>query len=203
MQEPSNGLSIPYQHAFYIQSMLFNTTSAIKSFRIALTILEKDESGEIKIQDYKERFLDELHNIINQSGAISRYFWPATASPRNATESQKNIHKIRGAFLKDVFDIKEGNPLENRALRNAVEHFDERLDLYLEQGIIGNIFPSLIMNEPDNSGVAHHIFRAYYLKDAIFQILGERFEIEPITDELIKIHAQLTKFDENGGNFSK
>lgn len=203
MDEPSSGLDFPHQHAFYIESMKFNTNSAIDSFNLANEILEKHSKGEIDIQQNQDLFLDALHNIVNQSGAISRYFWPAYDTPRNAANNQKNIHKNRGIYLREVFEIEEGNPLQNRALRNAVEHFDERLDLYLQNGIFGYIFPSLIMDAPDDSGVAHHIFRAYYLNDAIFQILGERFEIEPIIEELFKIHDKLTGYFERGNGFSK
>ena len=116
MEEPIRGLSISYQHAFYIESMLFNTTSALRSLNVVIKILEKNQNNEIEIQEYKDRFLNELHNIVNQSGAISRYFWPASASPRKANDSQKNIHKIRGTYLRNIFDIEEGSPLENRAL---------------------------------------------------------------------------------------
>src|SRR3546814_2786138 len=89
----------------------------------------------------------------------------------------------------------------NRALRNSIEHFDERLDLYLQDGIVGYIFPSLILPEPEDSDVPHHIFRAYYLKEGIFQVLGERYEIQPIVDEVARIHDLLVKFDRNGGVF--
>lgn len=186
-------------HAFYIQSMLFNTTSAFQSCSIAEKIIKKISDGEIDPQEKKDILLDCLQNVVNQSGAISRYFSPSRDGKKGT--DKKTIHKDRGLYLSKVFGVKDDSPLMNRTLRNSIEHFDERLDLYLQDGIVGYIFPSLILPEPEDSYVPHHIFRAYYLKQGIFQVLGERYEIQPIVDEIAKIHDLLVRFDSNGGVF--
>lgn len=190
----------PHQ-AFYVQSMLFNTASALQSYDKASKYVKAISEGKIGPQDRKDELLDCLQNLVNQGGAISRYFFPASDSPRGATPEQKGMHKKRGAYLRKVFGVDDGSPLKDRGLRNAVEHFDERLDLYLESGIVGHIFPSLILEEPEETEVPHHIFRAYYLRKGIFQVLGERYEIQPIFEEIKRIHGLLVKFDENGGVF--
>lgn len=190
----------PHQ-AFYIQSMLFNTTSAFQSCSIAEKIVQKISCGEIDPQVKKDILLDCLQNVVNQSGAISRYFFPSRDGPKGG--SDKKLHKDRGTYLREVFEVNESSPLVNRGLRNSIEHFDERLDLYLQGGMVGYIFPSLILPEPEDSEVPHHIFRAYYLKQGIFQILGERYEIQPIVNEVARIHDLLVKFDEHGGVFRK
>ncbi|PTV56779.1 hypothetical protein [Pseudomonas putida] len=185
--------------AFYIQSMLFNTASALQSCNIAEKIIQKISDGEIDPQEKKDILLDCLQNVVNQSGAISRYFFPSRDGVKGT--DKKTIHRDRGQYLSKVFGVKDDSPLMNRALRNSIEHFDERLDLYLQDGIVGYIFPSLILPEPEDSDVPHHIFRAYYLKEGIFQVLGERYEIQPIVDEMARIHDLLVKFDGNGGVF--
>lgn len=185
--------------ALYIQSMLFNTTSAFQSCSIAEKIIGKILIEETDPQEKKDLLLDCLQNVINQSGAISRYFFPSRDGVKGT--DNKTIHKDRGQYLSKVFGVKSDSPLMNRALRNSIEHFDERLDLYLQEGIAGFIFPSLILEEPEDSDVPHHIFRAYYLKEGIFQVLGERYEIQPIIDELARIHDLLLGFDSSGGVF--
>lgn len=185
--------------AFYIQSMLFNTASAFQSCTIAEKIIQKISDAEIDPQEKKDILLDCLQNVVNQSGAISRYFFPSRDGVKGT--DKKTIHRDRGQYLSKVFGVKDDSPLMNRALRNSIEHFDERLDLYLQDGIVGYIFPSLILPEPEDSDVPHHIFRAYYLKEGIFQVLGERYEIQPIVDEMARIHDLLVKFDGNGGVF--
>lgn len=187
--------------AFYIQSMIFNTRSAFQSCSIAEKIIKKVSDGEIDPQDKKDILLDCLQNVVNQSGAISRYFFPSRDGPRGGEAEEKLLHKSRGNYLRKIFEVDESSPLINRGLRNSIEHFDERLDLYLKDGMVGFIFPSLILPEPEDSEVPHHIFRAYYLKEGIFQILGERYEILPIVNEVARIHDLLVKFDEKGGVF--
>jgi len=198
MEDQEFDICTPYQ-AFYIQSMLFNTTSAFQSCSIAEKIIKRISDGEIDSQELKDVLLDCLQNVVNQSGAISRYFFPSRDGVKGT--NKKTVHRDRGKYLSKVFGVNDDSPLMNRALRNSIEHFDERLDLYLQNGITGFIFPSLILPEPEDSDVPHHIFRAYYLKEGIFQVLGERYEMQPIVDELARIHDLLIKFDGNGGVF--
>lgn len=198
MEDQEFDICTPYQ-AFYIQSMLFNTTSAFQSCSIAEKIIKRISDGEIDSQELKDVLLDCLQNVVNQSGAISQYFFPSRDGVKGT--NKKTVHRDRGKYLSKVFGVNDDSPLMNRALRNSIEHFDERLDLYLQNGITGFIFPSLILPEPEDSDVPHHIFRAYYLKEGIFQVLGERYEMQPIVDELARIHDLLIKFDGNGGVF--
>lgn len=183
--------------------MQFNTVSALASCDEASEYVNAISEGTIGPQDRKDELLDCLQNLVNQTGAISRYFFPSCEDPRKATSRQKGVHGKRGTYLRKVFAVGDDSPLKSRRLRNSVEHFDERLDLYLEDGIVGHIFPSLILDEPKESEVSHHIFRAYYLREGIFQVLGERYELQPIVDEVGRIHNLLVKFDENGGVFTE
>lgn len=198
MKDQTFYIWMPHQ-AFYTQSMLFNTTSALQACSIAEKIIKKISDGEIDPQELKDVLQDCLQNVINHSGAISRYFFPSRDGVKGT--DKKTIHKDWGEYLSKVFCVKEDSALMSRTLRNSIEHFDERLDLYLQDEITGYIFPSLILSEPEESDVPHHIFRAYYLKEGIFQVLGERYEIQPIVDEVVRIHKLLIKFDSNRGVF--
>ena len=191
-------LCAPY-HMFYIQSMLFNTTSALQAVDRASKYIQAISDGKIGPQDRKDQLLDCLQNFINHSAAIARYFFPSMIGGKG----EKVLHKNRASFLRKVFDVSESSPLHDKKLRNAIEHFDERLDMYLEGGVVGNIFPSLILDKPKETDVPHHIFRAYYLNDGIYQVLGEQHSVQPILDEVMRGHELLENFDENGGVFRK
>lgn len=188
----------PYQ-VFYIQSMLFNTTSALQAVDRASKYIHAISEGKLRPQDRKDELLDCLQNFINHSAAIARYFFPSMIGGKG----ERALHKNRAEFLTKIFDISENSPLHDKKLRNAIEHFDERLDMYLEGGIVGTIFPSLILDKPEETEIPHHIFRAYYLNDGIYQILGERHSIQPIFDEIVRVHDMLNRFDEQGGVFRK
>jgi len=179
----------PYE-SFYIHAMLFNTRSAVASIEWIKTALEQmsSESGSSLAQLDRRSMLCELQNIILQAGALSRYFWPV-----------RQGHDARAEQLRAAFDVTEDNPLKNRDLRNEIEHFDERLDAYLYEGVAGYIFPEFVGHLPNSDGVPTHIFRAYYLDERLFEMLGKRYEIEPLARELLRLHSRLLRADRNGG----
>jgi predicted P-loop ATPase len=124
----------PQYEAFFIESMLLNCESALDSIAEIDSIFEAaDQRDDREIIDENLTYiLDGLQNVISQGAALSRFFWP----PKNGEEK---IHKKRAKYLRDVFEIKESSPLKNRNLRNAIEHFDEKLDVYFKEPKVGYI----------------------------------------------------------------
>ena len=194
MNAPEDKIWPPYE-VFYIHSMLFNTLSAvnsINSFQKAFGALSQNCSlADIERLD-RQVILNELQNIVLQGAALSRYFWPG-----------RKGHEVRAVTLRDGLDITDNNPLESRSLRNAIEHFDERLDHYLAQGLVGHVFPQFVGPRPKRDGVPGHFFRAYYSDEGIFELLGDCYEIEPIANEILRIHEQLEILDRNGGRLKR
>ena len=92
--------------------------------------------------------------------------------------------------------------MKNRDLRNEMEHLDENLDAYVSDGIAGYIFPAYIGPLPEGD-VPTHMFRAYYVDAGIFEMLGKRYEIEPIANEIVRVHDRLMFCDTNGGRLHK
>jgi hypothetical protein len=182
----------PYQ-AFYIQSMLFNTEAAFRSVSQvqALMSVTMENSPEDPYSPlYGGRFLNELQNVVLHAAALSRYFWPV-----------RKDHHWRGEHLREVFQITEDSALHSRDLRNAIEHFDEKLDTYVEGGIVGHILPEYIGPFSESTGVPVHIFRGYYVDTGVFQLLDNQYEVQPILGEVGRIHEQLKKMDKSGGGF--
>jgi hypothetical protein len=115
--------------------MMFNTLSATKSIEHVNAILHvvqenipEDPIGALPVHS----ILDELQNLLVQAAAVSRYFWPS-----------RNAHAWRGAQLRNAFALSDDSPLRSRELRNSIEHFDERLDLFLAGGVTGHVLPSM------------------------------------------------------------
>lgn len=103
----------PFQ-AFYIQSMLFNSSSAVRSIARLESIfgkLPEHPTHDDILQLPVKAILNELQNMVLQSAALSRYFWPV-----------RKGHEARGTSLREAFDVDESSPLFNRDLRNALEH---------------------------------------------------------------------------------
>jgi hypothetical protein len=185
MNPDSDFVILPYHEVFYIENLLFSTDSALSSVSWVSGLLKKIEAGQ-KDFDPKQP-LNQLQNLINQGGAISRFFWPSDRK-----------YERRGALLREIFEISEGSPLRNRALRNQVEHYDEYLDDYLKSVSAGVFTPHYFGPEPRNDGVPRHYFKAYYFDTGMFEVLGRRYEIKPLAEEILKLHSRLLESEGHG-----
>jgi hypothetical protein len=168
--------------------MLFNTVSATASVKRLSAIFRSslEPAGELAGLHHDE-VLNNLQNIVAQGAALSRYFWPA-----------RKGHEGRAGLLRSAFGITEESVLKSRDLRNAIEHFDETLDSYLAGGIVGYIIPQYVGPLSQGDGVPSHIFRAYYTDRSIFELLGKKYEIEPIAEEIVRIHCRLESCSASG-----
>jgi hypothetical protein len=185
-----NPLPIQPQHeALYIQSMLFHTRQAIISIEFIAELVSR-LSSERKLGITSEYdcsiALDNVQNLVFRAAAISRFFWPI----------RKNF-EARGERLRSAFKVKEDSPLRNRDLRDAAEHFDERLDSFLKDEITGYIFlewfgPLQVEEVPT------HYFRAYFVNTGCLRILGQEFFVQPLVEEVHRVHKLLIKFENNG-----
>lgn len=190
--ENSPSIWPPYE-AFYIQSMLFHTRQACDSIDQIVGLvsrLSSERKSGIAPDFDSSVALDHVQNIVFRAAAVSRYFWP----------SRKHYNN-RGARLRTAFEVNEDSVLRNRELRDAAEHFDERLDNYLKEGIVGHIIPEWFgpLHEQE---VPTHYFRAYFINTGCLRILDQEFFVQPIVEEVIRVHNLLVSFDENGGRFS-
>jgi hypothetical protein len=179
MQLEPFSINPPYR-VFYALSISFCTSSAVRSIDAVADVMDHLAlvASEAPLDDIDSHaVLDELQNIIVQGAAVSRYFWPSDKA-----------HEARGRELREQFKVTDTSPLKSRELRNMIEHFDEKLDHYLAKGIVGHIIPHYFGPEDQSSGVPRHFFRAYFINIGVFEILGKRYEIEPIAKELWRLH---------------
>lgn len=192
MDEPRDKEIQPAYQAFYIQSMLFNAIAAARSAQSACAMLGVVRENGTYEHLYGTRFLSELQNLVVNAGALSRYFWPAKAD-----------HRWRGVELRQAFGIGDDHALKERKFRNAIEHFDENLDNYLDGGVFGHILPEYIGPALHSGGTPTHIFRAFYVDTGKFQLLGETYDIQPVADAVAELCNQLVHMDSNGGMFGR
>lgn len=179
----------PYE-AFYIQSMLFNARSAMRSVEFLAELMQKVTEQDIvkPIRDVGfSVVLDRVQNIVLHGGSLSRFLWPVSTC------------RERGDYLITCLEVSESSPLKSRKLRNSIEHFDERLDNYFKKNIAGTIFPEYVGTTPKSDGVPVHFFRAYFIDTGSFFLLGEEYNIPEIVKEISRIHTLLESSDRSGG----
>lgn len=175
----------------YLESLKTITTSALTSFERLVEQQEDDKKGKLSQQD----ILNELQNIIQQGGSLSRYFWPS----KNKDKRKNEIFQSRACFLRKYFDVDEMSTLKNRSVRNAMEHFDERLDIYLQEPISGQFVPNYIGKKPRSDKAVYKFFRAFFTDSQEFEIFGESFPIQPLVDEIYRIDERITDCLKTGG----
>jgi len=184
---------IPYNEAFYLHSIIYSASRCLDSF---------ERFDKLKtMQGKAEDLVSLVQEAIGHSAALSRYFWPSEskyqkkAKPNLATQKERRSEKLRIAFGLD-----ESSPLFNRSLRNAWEHFDERLDIYFLGCESGYFFPNCVLDNHNlaNESIAH-IFKLLDLESECLVLLGEKFFFSPIRGTVQTVLNLALEFDNNGG----
>lgn len=133
-------------------------------------------------QENARIILDGVQTLALQAAALLRYQWPART---------KKVHLLRAARLRSGLGISEDSCLSNRELRNALEHVDERLDEFCRTHVAVDILATYVGPLGEQHEVPSHLFRAYYADIDVFEVLGERFEMAPILEEVEELHERL------------
>ena len=170
--------------------MQWHTDSAARSIHILerwLVLVNADDERALQLP--KPALFHELQNILHQFGCLSRYFFPARTAP---------LHTARAKQLREAFEVTDDSPLADRELRNALEHFDERLDKYFSGHVVGQIIPDLVDYKQPESDVPLHVFKGFYVDDLTFVLLGQAHAMQPIIVELIRLHHLLLDADAAG-----
>ncbi len=182
------GIHAPYE-AFYIHSILYPSRSCLE----CLSTYEDLKNSDGVSPDDLMRFIQEA---ISHAASLSRFFWP---SPKNKNEPLGKLAESRGQKLRKAFQLDESSVLHNREMRNAWEHFDERLDAYLLEKTAGYFFPGCIV---DSHFLADepigHIFKLIDPDAGIVVLMGEKFQFKDIEQEVLRIYNIAISKSQNG-----
>ncbi|OXB05496.1 hypothetical protein NLG42_22750 [Flavobacterium plurextorum] len=177
----------PFNEGFYVESLLNKTRSILNDVE-SLNKFWKKGYYDCKNDNI---ILDLFQNIILNVGGISRFFWPS---------KNTGYYKIRAEKLRKVYNVSESSVLKNRDMRNHIEHFDEKLDDFLEEFTIGTVMQKYVgplIYVDDN----RTFFRAYFCDKNIFKMFNIEYEMGPIINEIKRIHKILLLQKENRGRF--
>lgn len=177
---------LPTCEAFYIQSVLHVAQAGNDAFERFEQAIVQQLSDAIIVSAVQE--------ALTHAAALSRFFWPVR---------DRGTTMARGQKLRDAFVMAE-SPLRDRGLRNALEHFDERLDEYFLRDPVGAFLPAPMVHEhelaDDPTG---HIFRLVDPFDLVFVLLDEKYPFEPIWTEVSRILQRARELDAIGGRLPK
>jgi len=174
-----NGIQ-PMHVAFYNLSIKYSAERALAAFELYDYLIENNPDPASLISSVQE--------AIGHIGALSRYFWPSPSGKKN---NQHALKMARGEKLRAHYKIDTDSPLSDRDLRNAWEHFDEKLDTYVMSNDAGYFFPTPIINShtlaDDPVG---KIFKLLDPEHECLVLLGRKFFFRPLRDEVERIFSK-------------
>jgi hypothetical protein len=186
---------LPIHEVFYIEMLTYHTTAIVEQTnRINFELNAMTSSNDAReSQEKANALLNALQEALGHTAAISRYFWPVRKGA---------LHEERGRQLRTVYGVDDTSPLHNRDVRNAIEHFDERLDVFMESFPTGTIYPSYIGSRAKAEAGSIHCFRAYFVDNQVFRILDTEIHMPQILNEIGRIQELLGKQIAVGSRFT-
>jgi hypothetical protein len=173
---------IDHCEPFYIYSVHYSADRAVAAFERFIEAASKPSPNAPLV-------VSSIHEALSHTASLSRFFWPSR---------DKDIHRARAARLRRAFEVQEDSPLRDRALRDALEHFDERLDVFLLENDAGYFRPAPIIGSYKEATDPNRIFKLVDLEKKAFVILNEVYFFEPIiiaTNDVMKRAIQMSKVD--------
>jgi len=169
----------PHALIFYQLSIRYSAERCIYAF------LHYEEA--FKQNAEPDYLVSVIQEAVGHAAALSRYFWPSPRGPKNKPQLLK-LKQKRGEFLRKKYELDESSPLYNRDLRNAWEHFDEKLDVYLIEKISGMFFPiSQIRSHIEADNPINRVFKLLDPQEECLVLMGNKYFFAPIRDEVVRI----------------
>ena len=188
--EQYHGICAPYE-AFYIRSIMYSSGRACDAF------LRFDVAKAVR--DSAENQVSAVHEALGHAASLSRFFWPSGARASRSA-ALKRLKEARAAKLRAAFEVSDESPLRSRKLRDALEHFDERLDSFVLTVEAGYFFPDPMVAESDLADdPTGHIFKLLDSERSRFVLLGELYEYGSLRREVERIRGLARAMDDNGG----
>jgi hypothetical protein len=170
----------PMHLAFYGQSIHYSAERCLSAFARYDELL-KSESNAIEL-------VSTVQDAIGHAAALSRYFWPTSMGSKKKEADQIAMRLKRGEKLRQHFNVDETSAIYNRDLRNAWEHFDEKLDTYLLSNDAGYFFPSPMSGSHETADdPVGKIFKLIDPEENCLVLLGKKFFFMPIRTEVQRI----------------
>ena len=137
-----------------------------------------------------------LQLALTHAAAVSRFFKPSR-------RGIGGLSAARGTKLSVAFGVNETSPLINRSLRDAIEHYDERLDEYLLDPKMGNTVAIGLGADAPAPDSASFALRWINLVDGNVQVLGRDYDYSQTKKEITRIMLVADRFMLNGCRLPK
>ena len=134
-----------------------------------------------------------LHSFLTHSANISKLLWPVGSNENKSLElpddNPEKVRVLRAINLRNILQLSKSHyQLQNRKLRNHLEHYDERLDDWAKSSKNHNIVIDFIGSYDSVIGIEQtDRMRWYDPRTRMFYFRGEKFDLENIHSEVIEL----------------
>jgi hypothetical protein len=173
---------LPYHEIFYIRAIGFAAERALQAFHRFGKAIQDDP--------HAPHIVSSLQEALSHCAAISRFFWPV---------AKDKLAVARGKTLREAFQMADDSPLRSRAIRNHVEHFDERLDRFLGGDPMGQLCDFVIGSSDLADEEATHVMLLVDPKAQIVVLFGEKYHFSGLTECVHSVLTTATQMDSHGG----
>jgi hypothetical protein len=127
-----------------------------------------------------------LHSFLTHAAVVSRLLWPGAPRRRRGEDRESHNRRkaqavSRGDQVRLALSLKEERPADQRALRDNLEHFDERLDDWVLNGSRVR-FEDRRLGPPGRllSPEQQDVMRWFDQTEGSFYFRGERFDLKAL-----------------------
>ncbi len=143
-------------------------------------------------------FFREATDLLQHTASASRLLWP----PGGGNRERRERADRRGAHLRSSLQVADDHVLQNRRLRDHLEHYDERIDDWVESSPNRIIVDNIIAPRSAIGGDAikdSDIMRLYDPSTLAFVFRGESFDIQSLVNGVADIRVRcLERLNELG-----
>lgn len=136
-----------------------------------------------------------IHSLLTHASNVSRLFWPPTAQKRRGESRQAFVERkakhpptLRSRSLREAVGLPAQRALTKRELRDHLEHFDERLDLWARESIRKSFVQDLIGGPNSIAGIDPGDMMRWFDPEAmLMRFTGKEYPLRPVTDGLAEV----------------
>jgi hypothetical protein len=133
----------------------------------------------LKNQAKMEAFWFGLDAALGALANISKIFFPA---------SSRSQAKRRGRQMREAFGVQDDSLMKERALRDAFEHFDERIDRWFRDTQRHNFADRIIAAPGDIVGIDPGDYLRHFDPQAnVVSVLGDALDLQALINEVDQV----------------
>lgn len=170
-------MPIDFQTRLFLRELQHQCDEAIAAIHVLNAHMKSEQSTASNI-------INSIDDFVDHAARAALILWPV-----------KKSRDVSAAGLRKTIAVDEDHPLKNRNLRHSLQHFDERLQAWIDANPNGNIADYLVGPENMIVGGAVTQFRRFDPATKMYYFLDHCYDIQAhvqaVVDVLNKVKAVL------------